>query len=329
MPAIVIDSPDNPVEEEVVVDLNGSVIDEPVQQVEQQQVEEPAAGTTGEEEEDGEEEETSVEGEDPAAKTQRNRELRAARKAARKERDERVQAELASRDEIIAQLQEQVNQINKRNIGADISQIDAQLQQLNNAYIQEQRRMAASFSDQDGATHAQAVTNMQEIRDRFNNLQRVRQAVVQRSQQPAPLDPRVQQYAQEWKARNPWYDPSQRDEDSRMAAVIDHNLANEGLNPSTQGYWKEFDRRLARYLPHRANRTAGTVQQRENTAPRRGGPVASGGRASLGAANNANSYRLSPERVKAIQDAGQWNDPDKRKKAIENYMKYDKEHQGA
>lgn len=283
--------------------------------------------------EDGEDEETGHQEEDLPERTRINRERRAQKKLARQERENRYIAELASRDSVITQLQQQINEINRRNVGADLAQIDQQMQQLNNAYIAEQQRMVDAFSSQDGAAHASAVSNMQEIRDRFNNLHRIKQAVEQRQRQPAPLDPRVIQHAQDWKERNSWYDPAQADEDSKVAAMIDNAMAAEGLSPSTAVYWQELDRRLARYLPHRYGNTPrhnGQNGSKPGNAPRQGAigrtvPVAGGGRAAPG---GNGGVRLSPEREQAIREAGLWNDPEKRKKAIAAYRKYDKE-QGA
>src|SRR5205814_2301178 len=69
--------------------------------------------------------------------------------------------------------------------------------------------------------------------------------------QPA-VDPAIQAAAREWAEDHEWYDPNLRDPDSRVAKAIEDGLFNEGrLDARTPEYWKELDRRLRKYMPHR------------------------------------------------------------------------------
>jgi hypothetical protein len=316
-------------EEELELEEEELATDEPGTDGDDEPASEGGDGTesaTGAESEHADEEAGEEEtAEEASARTQRNRDRRAAKKAAQHEREERLKAELSARDALIYRLQDQVNQIQRRNQGADLAQIDQQLQQLNSAYLNEQQALSDAFTSQDGAAHARATNNMLEIRSRFENLQGVRRAVIQQQQQPAPLDPRVGQYAQDWASRNSWYDPSGRDDDSRVAKSIDDSMAREGGNPAMPQYWEELDRRLARYLPHRYSQPATPRRTSTSPPPAPRSPVAGAGR-QASPTNGGGQARLSPERVAAIKDAGMWNDPVKRQKMIEGFKKYDAEH---
>jgi len=70
-------------------------------------------------------------------------------------------------------------------------------------------------------------------------------------------------------------------------------------------------------LPHRyAAKTGGTVKRANPTASSRTANQSS---------TPANTIRLSPERVKAIKDAGAWDDLAARNRMIKAYVAYDKQ----
>jgi hypothetical protein len=133
---------------------------------------------------------------------------------------------------------------------------------------------------------------------------------------PTPVSKDVAKFAGNWMKKNAWYDPSAKDTDSRIAKVIDNELANEGWDPSDSDYWEELDNRLQERLPHRYNKP-GVVKQEKASGP------TAGTRATPQAAK-ANTITLSKERVQAIKDAGAWDDPSRRAKMIKAYTSYDK-----
>jgi hypothetical protein len=133
----------------------------------------------------------------------------------------------------------------------------------------------------------------------------------------------VQRNATQWLQSNSWYDPSGEDVDSRIAKVIDNSLASEGWDPSDPEYWDELDNRLKERLPHRYTGKSGAT----NSRSRRTGT--STGRADVsGGSNPKNTFTLSRERVQALKDAGMWDDPQKRAKAIRRYADFDRANKG-
>jgi hypothetical protein len=252
---------------------------------------------------------------------QRRRNERRLKKEKARERDENYRRELAARDAVIEQLNSRLNQIDRRNNGFDLANLDNQIQQLNNLYIQERERVAKGVEEKNGVEVTSATENMMKIRDRFNQLQATKQAYMQSQQKPQPLDPRLIQYASEWQSKNEWYKPDGKDTDSRIVRLIDDQLAQENWNPNTKEYWDELTERVKKQLPYRFERSL---------IPKRSSPV--GGSSRTGKTANSNSgtggYPLSPDRVQAMKDAGLWSDPEKRKKAIEGYKRYDAEHKG-
>jgi hypothetical protein len=135
-------------------------------------------------------------------------------------------------------------------------------------------------------------------------------------------DPTIQRNASEWMRRNSWYNPDANDSDSRVAKKVDELLVTEGWNPSDPDYWDELDSRLQKSLPHRYN--ANTNENSVVRKPRN--VVGSSGREASAAygGNNRSSFVLSPERVKAMKEVGAWDNPDRKKKMIAEFVKYDR-----
>ena len=133
--------------------------------------------------------------------------------------------------------------------------------------------------------------------------------------------PRLKHHAEGWMQNNAWYDPSGTDMDSDMVLKLDDRMVKEGWNPTTQEYWDELDARVKKYLPHRANSTYNKPQS--NPVSKNRVPVAGAGQAAVGAPKG--TYRLSAERVKALKEAGVYDDPSKRADAIKRFQEYDKQ----
>jgi hypothetical protein len=129
----------------------------------------------------------------------------------------------------------------------------------------------------------------------------------------------VRENAESWMNKHKWYDPQGRDTDSRIAKVIDQELAADGWEPSDPEYWDELDSRLASRLPHRY--AAKGASKRTNPAP-------SGRSSNPGAGPSGTTFTLSRERVQAIKDAGAWDDPSKRNQMIKAYASYDRQNKG-
>ena len=170
----------------------------------------------------------------------------------------------------------------------------------------------------------QRAAELKAYKDNYaKNASRPRQNV------PDPSAVKVQQMAQAWVSKNPWYDPAGSDTDSRIAKVIDNEMASEGWDPSDDDYWAELDNRLSDRLPHHYTRPGDVKKaaERSKATPKPKGPTA--GTRTTQSAAKPNTITLSRERVQAIKDAGAWNDPQRRAKMIKAYAAYDKMNKGA
>jgi len=303
-------------EDEILVDEEGNVLQSKTEEPTEQD-DERAVKT----EEESHEDEQAAEGEseeDAEARRERNRARRQENKTRRKDYIESLKREIAARDEILQQAMQRLDAVERRTHGADVAAVNAELQKATDAYNYFKSQHAEAVSAANGQLATQAFENMQAAMQRAQQLDGIRRAAQSPHQmaQPQPLDPRLKMQAETWLERNNWYDPNGGDMDSRVALTIDKELAREGWNPTTEQYWDELDARLKKYLPHRYNPGYNKPQGKPRA------PVAGSGRESSTASSGG--YKLSPERVKAIKDAGKWDDPKERAAMIKAYQTYDR-----
>ena len=256
------------------------------------------------------------------------------RRQAGREREDRLRATLEAQNRVISEMTQRLAAVEQRGTVGEMQQIDRSIGEANEASRYFQSMMAAAIKANDGAAAADASAKMALAQRRAEELSNVRNAYMQTKSAPAPLDPRHQALANQWMSKHTWYNPSNtNDPDVRVALALDDSLFKEGgWDPTTPAYWNELTKRMTKYLPHRfANRPAVEDQDEEDDAP---APAPKPRQApprtpSVGGGSSDNSgakgtYRLSAERVKALQEAGMWNDPAKRAKMVKRYVEQDR-----
>ena len=214
------------------------------------------------------------------------------------------------------ELMERLSVVERKTHSADLARIDKAIedQELRLQYAKMKIAEAASASD--GHAMAEAQEMMYEARRQMEALSNFKKAAVEpRQSQGNVPDPRLQRLAANWMEKNDWYDPNARDTDSKIAKQIDETLVSEGWDPTSPDYWNELDNRLHKYLPHKYNDS--TDVRSSTKRPR--SVVTSSGRESVNGSTNRNTFVLKPEQVRAMKDAGFWDDPDKRSKMIKRY----------
>lgn len=284
----------------------------------------------GGDEDSGEELDSDADAGDSDEETDEDRaKIREARREERKLKKELAkQRELSAKHKISA-LEKRNEELARRLAAVESAASSFQFAQVDKAIEDEATRveyakmklLQASQSN-DAAGQVEYLEQLQDAKSRLAQMQAYKKQQVEQAKRPKQNVPNevsreVQRNAESWLAKNKWYDTEARDTDSRIAKVIDQELAAEGWDPADPEYWDELDNRLSTRLPHRyAAKTGGSV--------RRANPTQSA-RAANPSAKPANTIRLSPERVRAIKDAGAWDDPAARNRMIKAYMAYDKQ----
>ena len=186
-------------------------------------------------------------------------------------------------------------------------------------------KMLQAAQSNDAAGQVEYLEQLTDAKQRLQQAQyykkqQLEQARAPKQNVPNEISTEVQRNATQWLKKNSWYDPQARDTDSRIAKVIDQELAQDGWDPSDSEYWEELDNRLSSRLPHRYTSKGG--QQ-----TRRAGPTASS-RVANTTSSRPGTITLSPQRVQAIKDSGSWDDVEKRNKMIRAYASYDRANKG-
>ena len=180
---------------------------------------------------------------------------------------------------------------------------------------------ATASGDGDSAVNAQEL--LYEARQQLDQLNSHKRNMNQAPQKQ--IDPGVQRHAATWIDRNDWYKPDLSDTDSKVAKQIDETLVKDGWNPGTAEYWDELDNRLQKYLPHRYNKS--NERSESSRSPRN--TVGSSGREASAAYGGTNrTFTLSAEQVRAMKDAGMWEDPAKRARMVKRYATESRNNKG-
>jgi hypothetical protein len=193
------------------------------------------------------------------------------------------------------------------------------------AYAEAQRRHKEAIDKGDGGTATEATTVMRNAENYYNQL-RSHAERLQQYMQPAeggdePQQPQQRQQPQD-RGRNrvavrkmeafldarPWIDPESDDTTQRQIRLIDQEVRNDGFEGDDDDYWEELDARLKKHMPHVYRPP--TRQSRDDGGRRRqrdddddGGPPL-GGSGSRGEGLGGGRFRLTPEQLKGMEEAG-------------------------
>jgi len=289
------------------------------------------------EDHDEEDEELHAAADDEAAEegeTDEEREaIREARREERKLKKElKKQREISAKNKITA-LERRNEELARRLAAVESTASSYQFAQIDKAIEDEAAKVEyAKLKMLQAAQTGDAAGQVDYLEQLTDAKQRLQQAQAYKKQQldaakapkqnvPNEISTEVQAQATRWLKKNSWYDPQARDTDSRIAKVIDQELAADGWDPADPEYWEELDSRLSSRLPHRYTAKGGSSQRKA------AGPTASS-RVANESGMKPGSIRLSPERVQAIRDAGAWDDIEKRNKMIRAYASYDRQNKG-
>jgi hypothetical protein len=231
------------------------------------------------------------------------------------EKDVRFQQLQRQNQDLLARL----SAVEHKTHGSELARIDKAIEDQHVRIQYAKMKMSEAASSQDGEGMANAQEMWFEARRAAESLENLKnQASTPRNQAIAP-DRNVQKMAAKWMESNDWYDPSGSDEDSEIALTVDKRMVKEGWNPADADYWEELDARLQKRLPHRYNDDTSNDIRNETVTRRPKSVVTSSGRESVSSSGGRTSFTLSSEQVKAMKDAGMWDDPEKRARMVRRY----------
>ena len=260
-----------------------------------------------------------------AAKRNRRRAKKDLIRKTNQEKDVRLQSLQRENEEFKRRL----NQLERNTKSEQLVRIEKGIDDAQVKLEYAKMKLAEAGNNGDGQALVEAQTLWQSAQEEVRHLNTLRSQADRelkqpRQQQAGPAaDPMVQRLAAQWVKKNSWYDPSGSDADSRIAKKIDEVMAAQGWDAKDPDYWDELDSRLQKELPHRYN-DSNDDESRSVRRPRN--VVGSSGREASAAygGSNRSQFVLSPERVKAMKDAGAWDNPERKAKMIKNFIAFDR-----
>jgi hypothetical protein len=253
------------------------------------------------------------------------REARRARRKAKKEYIKRVQNEkderLAAQDREIQEMREQMAAFKREIEAKRLAELKKAMEDEEARIKYAKIRLKEATDKADGTALVGAQEAMMAAKDRYDQLAAMKAQQEQQAQvYQAAESPMVQKYAKRWMEKNSWYDPEGGDPKSRMAKQIDAQLAREGFNPATQTYWQELSARVETELQ---DEESDAYTDSTYETPRKRGPksVVTGSERETGGGGSRNTFTLSVEQVRAMKEAGFWDDPKMKAKMVARYAR--------
>lgn len=257
---------------------------------------------------------------------------------AKKERKKRRERQKAARDAAQArlrQLEAQNATLAQRLEALEGGQVNTQkaladraVEEARAEVARAERIMAAAVEAGNGEDAVEAQRLRDEARDRAKTLEEFSKTLKTPTTATPAANPQAASYKAAWLDANPWFKPDGSDEDSAITIAIDNRVRAEGYDPGSVEYWNELTKRVARRLAGGA--TPPRQQQDDSaTAPaskdtRRKGPPMGDSRNHAPPSTRREVY-VTPERKKAMQDAGYWEDPVKRTQMLKAYAAHDRD----
>jgi type II secretory pathway component PulJ len=265
---------------------------------------------------------------DPDAEAMREakRQKRKARKEYHRNVEQEKNVKIQHLERANQELLERMAVLEKKSHGSELARLNKAIEDQHARIAFAKQKISEAGATGNGDLHANAMEMWFEAKRNAEALENIKKkATAPRPQQTIqPTDPAIQNFANQWMSNNSWYDPKGRDSDSKIALTIDAALAEEGYSPKNEEFWEELDNRLQKYLPHRyTNATNERQTQRKHR-----NVVTSSGREAASSSGGRNTFTLNTDQVRAMKEAGMWDDPDKRAKMIARYAKEARQNNG-
>lgn len=278
------------------------------------------ASDEGGEEEEAEDSRLDADNEDREDIRRRRREEKAERAQRRKSAMERDKNELERIRRENHEMSQRLLAVEKQNANTQLQSLQGRLREAEEEVRAAEYVMAQATNAGNGDDVVKAMRIRDEAMARARdltiaNMRMTNQSRQQEPQRPAPeqnglLDNVGHKLANDWAKMNDWFDPNGNDDRSKQVMKIDQNLINDGYNPNSLEYWQELTSQTRDLAPSR--RTSS-----------KGGPQMGSGR-ERAQGSSRNEVYISPERRKAMEETGAWEDPVRRQRMLKQYADWDR-----
>jgi hypothetical protein len=255
----------------------------------------------------------------------RQRETAAQRRERAKKARDRDRREIDFQKREMDRLARDLNELRRAQAGSVVTDLDERVVAANAEAEQFDRIRAAAISKGAGADAVAAENLRDQARQRAWQAAQQRDHIVNAFNRPPPPPPvPYADQAQEFLNAHPWYNGASNDADSLTVKELDRRVAQD-YAPTSPLYWSTLEKLVRKNLPHRFG--GANADEGDDEAPRtqrRSGPPVGGSSRNTSATSSGTQYRLSPERVNALKEAGLWDDPKTRLRMAKRYAEQDK-----
>jgi hypothetical protein len=256
--------------------------------------------------------------ETPEQRAERRRDERRKRRERQRKAEYENKASLQRANEQIEVMASKMQQMEALQLRNEARAVEERMEYARNTYSRAERAHSEAVARGDGIGASNALRVRDQAADEYRQSQGLQARLMQFGQEPGQRqqaqprgpDPRVVQRARSFVEKHPWIDPSGlKDEDSAVARALDMKLQADGYDPGSDEYWTVLEKTLEKRLPHRF-KPAG-----------RSSPPTLGGMDRAGSGKR--TFYISPERKKALQETGDWDDISRRNKMVKAFADYD------
>lgn len=256
------------------------------------------------------------------SKTDEKREKRKLTKSERRafwrEDRKRTEAQLKALQTRTIELEKQIQSTRGNQYGFQLEGLKNRKEELQAQYQFANQKLNEAETAGNLKATREAVEARIRIENEYKAIEQQEQQVTQIARRPTPLNSDTQNYFKGWADRNRnWFKSDLSNFDSSIADRISSDLYGEGFIASQPEFWEELDRRCEDYIPaKRRMRREPKYEYIEDEPPQTVSGKGSRSRNDSG----RQEVKIDAWTVDQWKNAGIWDDPKERQKAIKEYQ---------
>lgn len=238
-----------------------------------------------------------------------------------REQRTRLEAKVKALTSQTVEMQRRLQAAEGNQYGLRLEGIKNKKEELQNLYNQATQKLVQFEESNNLKGTREAVELRFRLENEFKSLEQQEQQISQVASRPAPLDNSTVNYFKGWVDRNKdWYKADLSNRDSRIADELSKDILNEGFTTSQPEFWEELDRRCSDYIPTKRKRTLRDPQYDDDHDDEPPPQTVSGRGNTSRSESSRQEVKIDSWTVQQWKNAGIWDDPKERSKAIKEYQ---------
>jgi len=239
-----------------------------------------------------------------------------------REQRNRLEAKVKALTAQTVEMQRKLQSTENNQYGLRLDGIKWKKEELQNVYNNTLRQLEEFEAKGNLRGTREAVELKIKLENEYRALEEREQQIAQVASRPSPIDNTTANYFKGWIDRNKaWYKADLSNRDSRIANELSQDILGEGFVTSQPEFWEELDRRCADYIPTKRLAKKPAKNEPEYDDDDEPPPQTVSGRGSGARSEGSRQEVKIPSwTVQQWKNAGIWDDPKARNKAIKEYQ---------